>query len=237
MSLKRHRDEPARLPLEGLIDASLCIVARPPVEVAPLRHIKRCVLANDGPGSFCAALCAESTLSDACVAQSCLDDYLRCVCASKITVCALPEANRILVAALLALGCGAPPNAVAQQSPAYRVTGDAIVEPLTAQPGDPARGREVVVGREAGNCTLCHALPGIAKSGDIGPPLAGVGTRLAVGQLRLRLADATRINPSTAMPAYYRFDGPRDVAPAYRGRTVLDAQQIEDAIAYLKSLE
>jgi len=143
----------------------------------------------------------------------------------------------IRIAAFLALGGCAGSQAVAQQAHAYRVSGDSIVEPLTARPGDPRRGREVVIGREAGNCTLCHALPGARDSGTIGPPLAGVGARLTAGQLRLRLTDATRINPSTAMPAYYRLDVPPDVAPAYRGRTVLDAQQIEDAIAYLKSLK
>ena len=149
----------------------------------------------------------------------------------------LIEPKTILLATLLSIGCCAAPRAAAQQVSAYRVSGDSIVEPLTAQPGDPARGREVVIGREAGNCTLCHALPGVPNAGTIGPPLAGVGARLSAGQLRLRLADATRINSSTAMPAYYRLDAPRDVAPAYRGRTVLEAQQIEDAIAYLKSLQ
>ncbi len=142
----------------------------------------------------------------------------------------------ILLAALLAFGCCVSPTAAAQHAP-YSVSGDSILEPLSAQPGDPVRGREVVISSEAGNCTLCHALPGARNAGNIGPPLAGVGARLSVGQLRLRLADATRINPTTAMPAYYRFDVPRDVAPAYRGHTVLDAQQIEDAIAYLKSLQ
>jgi len=149
----------------------------------------------------------------------------------------LSEPNKTLIAVLVTAGCCASPYAAAQQVHSYIVHGDSILEPLTAQPGDPVRGREVVIGREAGNCSLCHALPGVRNAGTIGPPLAGVGARLSVGQLRLRLADATRINPSTAMPAYYRLDVPRDVAPAYRGRTVLDAQQVEDAIAYLKSLQ
>jgi len=149
----------------------------------------------------------------------------------------LNDPKTFLVAALLAFGCGAAPHAAAQQAQPYRINGDSIVEPLASRPGDPARGRQVVVGRDAGNCSLCHAVPGVRSAGNIGPALAGVGARMTAGQLRLRLADATRINPSTAMPAYYRFDVPRDVAPAYRGRTVLDAQQIEDAIAYLKSLQ
>ncbi len=161
----------------------------------------------------------------------CCEEYLT------VEVRALNVTKTFLFAAMFAFGCGVAPHAVAQPVPPYRVSGDSVLEPLTSQPGDAARGREVVIGRDAGNCTLCHAVPGERSSGNIGPALAAVGARLTTGQLRLRLADATRINPSTAMPAYYRFDVPRDVAPAYRGRTVLDAQQIEDAIAYLKSLQ
>ena len=115
--------------------------------------------------------------------------------------------------------------------------GDAIPKPLGPEPGDAARGRSVVVNREAGACTLCHAVPGEALSGNIAPTLAGVGTRLSPAQLRLRVADSTRVNPDTPMPAYYRTDGLSLVAAAYRGRTILSAQQVEDVVAYLASLK
>jgi len=115
--------------------------------------------------------------------------------------------------------------------------GDAIPKPLGPEPGDAARGRSVVVNREAGACTLCHAVPGEALSGNIAPTLAGVGARLSPAQLRLRVADSTRVNPDTPMPAYYRTDGLSLVAAAYRGRTILSAQQVEDVVAYLASLK
>ena len=38
------------------------------------------------------------------------------------------------------------------------------------------------------------------------------------------------------MPAYYRLDGLERVAPAFRGKTVLTAQQIEDLLAFVKTL-
>lgn len=38
------------------------------------------------------------------------------------------------------------------------------------------------------------------------------------------------------MPSYYRIEGLVQVAAAYRGKTVLSAQQIEDAVAFLVSL-
>jgi sulfur-oxidizing protein SoxX len=72
--------------------------------------------------------------------------------------------------------------------------------------------------------------------GDLGPALAGVGSRLSAGQIRLRIVDAMRLNPDTIMPSYYRVDGLNQVAEAWRGKPVLTAQQIEDAIAYLQTL-
>ena len=90
-------------------------------------------------------------------------------------------------------------QAFAQGAPvAYRVVGDAIPASLTGSPGDAARGRVVVTGRES-NCILCHAFPDVRAAGDIGPPLAGVGARLNAGQFRLRLVDSTRLNPASTV--------------------------------------
>lgn len=118
----------------------------------------------------------------------------------------------------------------------YRVEGDSIPAPL-ATPGDPARGREIAFGRE-GNCLLCHAVPDVGRrpTGNLAPPLAGVGTRLSEGQLRLRVVDSMRLNPDTIMPSYYRVDGLERVAEPWRGRPVLTAQQVEDVVAYLLTL-
>lgn len=119
----------------------------------------------------------------------------------------------------------------------YRVVGDAIPRPLTAEPADAARGREIVQGRD-GNCLLCHAVPGFGRRpmGDLGPPLAGVGSRLDAGQLRLRIVDSARLNPETIMPSYYRVEGLNEVGAAWRGRPVLTARQVEDTVAFLLTL-
>jgi sulfur-oxidizing protein SoxX len=45
------------------------------------------------------------------------------------------------------------------------------------------------------------------------------------------------VNPETVMPAYYSLDGLVRVGAAWRGRTVLSAQQIEDAVAFLSTLK
>ena len=103
-------------------------------------------------------------------------------------------------------------------------------------PGDPARGREVFVSREGGHCVLCHRVPGVAVAGDVGPALDGIGTRLSAGEIRYRVVDITRVKPDAVMPAFHRTAGLERVAGAYAGRPVLDAQQVEDVVAFLAEL-
>jgi L-cysteine S-thiosulfotransferase len=140
----------------------------------------------------------------------------------------------ILAGALLASAAGAA--AQAPMAP-YTVLGDAIPQPLAAEPGDAARGRKIAVDRDVGACLLCHAVPGERASGNIAPTLAGAGARLSPAQLRLRIVDSTRVNPNTPMPAYYRTEGLTQVAAAYRGKPLLAAQQVEDVVAWLATLK
>jgi L-cysteine S-thiosulfotransferase len=119
----------------------------------------------------------------------------------------------------------------------YTVSGDSIPQSLTGTPGDAARGRALVVERTS-TCILCHSgpFPEEKFQGDLAPNLSGSGSRWSVGQLRLRLVDASRLNPATIMPSYYRVDGLEHVASAWRGKPILTAEQIEDIVAYLASL-
>jgi len=105
-----------------------------------------------------------------------------------------------------------------------------------AGPGDPGRGHEVFVSREGGHCVLCHAAPGVAVAGNVGPSLAGVGARLSPAQIRHRVTDITRVKPDAVMPAFHRTEGLERVAGAYAGKPVLDAQQVEDVVAFLAGL-
>jgi L-cysteine S-thiosulfotransferase len=131
-------------------------------------------------------------------------------------------------AALLAVG-GVAGTAAAQ---------DALPDSLTGAPGDPARGRAIVVNRQVGLCLLCHSgpFPDERFQGDLAPDLRGVGNRWSEGQLRLRIVDSSRLDAATIMPAYRRTEGLVRVAAPFRGKPVLTAEQIEDVVAFLLTL-
>ena len=130
----------------------------------------------------------------------------------------------------------APSPAGAQALRPYAIVGDAIPEPLAAR-GDATRGRALVIERSS-TCILCHngPFPEQKFQGDLAPNLAGAGSRWSEGQLRLRLVDGSRLNDATIMPSYYRVDGLSRVGPAWRGKPILSAEQIEDIVAYLVTL-
>jgi sulfur-oxidizing protein SoxX len=50
------------------------------------------------------------------------------------------------------------------------------------------------------------------------------------------MVDASRFNPDTIMPSYYRIEGLARVAPAFKGKPLLTAEQIEDVVAHLATL-
>lgn len=130
-------------------------------------------------------------------------------------------------------------GAAAQPAQGFDVVGDAIPVPLSGVPGDAARGRAIVADRQEGLCLLCHAAP-IAEvrfQGTLAPSLAGVGRRWSVAQLRLRIIDSQRLNPGSMMPPYHRTDGLARVGAAWRGRPLFTAQQVEDVVAYLATLQ
>jgi sulfur-oxidizing protein SoxX len=104
--------------------------------------------------------------------------------------------------------------------------------------GDPVRGRAIVANRQVGLCLLCHTgpIPEERFQGNLAPDLRGAGRRWNAAQLRARIADARQFNPDTIMPSYYKTEGLNRVAPAYQGKTILDAQQIEDVVAWLQTL-
>jgi sulfur-oxidizing protein SoxX len=142
---------------------------------------------------------------------------------------------------LLLAGIWMMPDAVwAAEQPLlrrYEIVGDAIPDSLTGSKGDPIVGRAIVLSRHS-TCLLCHSgpFPEERFQGNVGPDLAGAGSRWSEGQLRLRIVDAGRLNPSTIMPPFYRVEGLTRVHPAWRGKPILSAEQIEDVVAFLATL-
>jgi sulfur-oxidizing protein SoxX len=146
-------------------------------------------------------------------------------------------ADRIFAAIVLA-AFAASAGQAQEALRSYRIVGDAIPASLTGTKGDPARGRAIVVNRQVGLCLLCHTgpFPEERFQGTLAPDLAGTGARLTEGQLRLRIVDASTVNAATIMPPYYRVHDLNRIAPAFRGKPVLTAEQIEDVVAFLTTL-
>jgi sulfur-oxidizing protein SoxX len=115
---------------------------------------------------------------------------------------------------------------------------DSLPTPLTGSKGDPARGRALVANRQVGLCLLCHSgpFPEERSQGNLAPDLRSAA-RLSEGEIRARIVDSRRLNPATIMPAYFDTGGLAGVAPAYRGKTILTAEQVEDIVSYLLTLK
>ena len=143
-----------------------------------------------------------------------------------------------ITAVVVSLAAGGGPASAQSALKPVRVVGTAIPESLTGQKGDSVRGRAIVASRQVGLCLLCHTgpFPEERFQGNLAPDLKGAGTRWSEGELRLRIVDARAANPDTIMPPYYVADGLTRVAPAFRDKPILTAEQIEDVVAYLVTL-
>ncbi len=146
---------------------------------------------------------------------------------------------RAVIGSCLLMAAGFVSSPQAQTPATYRIENGEVPAPLTAEPGNPARGRQTVRDMTHVTCLICHALPIPEEPdhGEIGPPLAGIGSRYSAGALRARLMDPKAFNPESIMPAYFRTDGLNRVGAEFRGRTIYTPQQIEDVVAYLLSLK
>jgi L-cysteine S-thiosulfotransferase len=140
---------------------------------------------------------------------------------------------QLALVAALTLPCMAGAEVLAS----YKIVGDGIPDSLTGTSGDATRGRALMLDRTS-TCILCHSgpFPETRFQGDLAPDLSGSGTRWSASQLRLRLVDASRLNPETIMPSYYRVEGLVRVGRNWSDKPILTAAQIEDIVAYLATL-
>jgi L-cysteine S-thiosulfotransferase len=121
----------------------------------------------------------------------------------------------------------------------YRVEGDSIPLALQGLSGDATRGRIIVANRQKGLCLLCHSgpFPEERFMGNLAPSLAGAATRSSIGQVRLRVVNSQFVNKDSIMPAYHHTDALNQVAPTFRGKPILSAQEIEDVVAFVMTLK
>jgi L-cysteine S-thiosulfotransferase len=119
------------------------------------------------------------------------------------------------------------------------LAGDGLARSLTGALGDPQKGRVVMINPEKGNCIACHrvaALSGEPSHGDLGPTLNGVGSRYSEAQLRQLVIDPKTVYQNTIMPAFHVSQGLDRVPATFLGQPILTAGEVEDVVAFLKTL-
>jgi sulfur-oxidizing protein SoxX len=119
------------------------------------------------------------------------------------------------------------------------IAASGISRPLTDVLGDPQKGRAVMISTDKGNCIACHRVAALSSEpshGDLGPTLNGVGARYTEAQLRQLVIDPKPFFKNTIMPAYHVKEGLNRVPAAYAGQPILTAAEVEDVVAFLKTL-
>ncbi|MEH6776402.1 MAG: sulfur oxidation c-type cytochrome SoxX [Cereibacter changlensis] len=154
--------------------------------------------------------------------------------------------RRLWSAALAAL-CAATPVASETAPKDVAFHEGAVEAPLSGAPGNPEAGVTVMTTNALGNCVACHtvaALPDVQFPGNIAPALDGVADRYSEAQLRGIVANAKMTFEGSFMPAFYKTDGFVRPGNGFTGKAaegelppILNAQQIEDVVAYLMTLK
>ena len=144
-------------------------------------------------------------------------------------------------AAALAVGVSGAVAAVVAPTD-VAVSEDYTVEmPLTDAAGDAEKGRSIFANRKLGNCLACHEngdLDAELFHGEVGPSLNGVGNRFSEAELRAILVNSKAVfGDQTIMPSFYSVAHGARTMEKFEGVTILEAQQVEDVIAYLKTLD
>jgi len=128
-------------------------------------------------------------------------------------------------------------SAQAQELALFKIVDETIPVSLTGKSGDAVNGKKVAINRKKGNCLACHEMPIPEQQfhGKTGPSLLGVAHRLDEASMRMRIVDPKVVNDHTMMPSFYKI-GQHRVLKKFVGKTILSAQEVEDIVAYLKTL-
>ncbi len=144
-----------------------------------------------------------------------------------------------VVFGLSAVAFGASAEAVKPAD--VKITDGKVDKSLTGKPGDPAEGKKWFVNRTLGNCLACHVNSDTSNEqfhGEVGPPLDGVGGTYSEAELRAIIVNSKAVfGDGTIMPGFYRVTGFNRPLEKFEGKPILEAQQVEDVVAYLMTLK
>ena len=153
--------------------------------------------------------------------------------------------NLTLAAGLVAIASFAIAEDVAPEAVAFDEYGSVAMS-MTGVPGDAANGLATMENRGKGNCVACHVVS--TSTADfqcnVGTSLDGAASRWDEAQLRGIVANAKHTFPDTVMPSFYKSSGYIRPGDAFTGKagteplpTLLTAQEVEDVVAFLMTLQ
>jgi|GEM_PF-101904 len=116
-----------------------------------------------------------------------------------------------------------------------------VMTSISGKAGDAGAGRKLFSNRKLGNCLACHVNSDMKEHsfhGEVGPSLDGVAERYKAAELRAIVIDSKKaLNEDTIMPGFYSLNLGVRIAGKFKDKTVLNAQQVEDVVAYLQTLK
>ncbi len=122
-----------------------------------------------------------------------------------------------------------------------KISDGEIKTSLTGNAGSAVKGREWFKNRKLGNCLACHVNSELKEEqfhGEVGPALDGAADRWSEAQLRAIVVNSKIVfGEETMMPAFYRDGGFTRPLKKFDGKTILSAEQVEDIVAYLRTLK
>ena len=115
----------------------------------------------------------------------------------------------------------------------------AVAASLTGAPGNAEEGRKVFANRKLGNCLACHQNEDLRAEpfhGEVGPMMDGAADRWTEAELRGIVVNSKMMFDGTIMPSFYRTTNGARPLDKFAGKTILSAQEVEDVVAYLMTL-
>jgi sulfur-oxidizing protein SoxX len=148
----------------------------------------------------------------------------------------------VMVCGMISLGSSAVYAAdIAPGEIKFMEDSSQVMASISGKAGDAGAGRKLFSNRKLGNCLACHINSDMKEHsfhGEVGPSLDGVAERYKAAELRAIVIDSKKaLNEDTIMPGFYSLNLGVRVAGKFKDKTVLNAQQVEDVVAYLQTLK